>query len=87
MKTLVAKLPDELGGEELYELGLADPRVQLTIAEGEALRSLRVLVFEHDHARSFGGLRRVHAPSGDFLWVCTTHYPEYDPGLPSIPRI
>jgi hypothetical protein len=46
---------------------------------------LRVLLFEHDHMRAFGGLRRVQAPSGDFLWVCADHYPDYDPGLPSIP--
>jgi internalin A len=57
---------------------------QLTAAEGEGLRALRAIVFDHDPLRAFGGLRRVQAPSGDLLWVCAKHYPEYDPGLPVI---
>ena len=57
---------------------------QLTVAEGEALRTLRAIVFEHDPLQAFGGLRRVQAPSGDLLWVCENHYREYDPGLPVI---
>jgi len=57
---------------------------QLTAAEGEGLRALRAIVFEHDQLRAFGGLRRVQAPSGDLLWVCENHYHEYDPGLPVI---
>jgi hypothetical protein len=24
--------------------------------------------------------------SGDVLWVCATHYKEYDPGLPVLPE-
>jgi internalin A len=58
---------------------------QLTTAEGQALRALRAVLFERDRSRAFGGLRRVQAPSGDFLWVCPDHYPEYDPGLPTVP--
>jgi internalin A len=58
---------------------------QLTPAEGQSARALRTLLFEYDPTRAFGDLRRVQAPSGDFLWVCTDHYPEYDPGLPAIP--
>ena len=85
MATLVDKLPDELPGQQ-EEMDLSELPSQLTLPEGEALRGLRVLLFEHDRLRSFGGLRRVHAPSGDFLWVCPTHYPDYDPGLPSIPE-
>jgi hypothetical protein len=61
----------------------ATPR-QLTTAEGEALRALRAIIFEHDPLRAFGGLRRVQAPSGDLLWVCVNHYRDYDPGLPII---
>ena len=57
----------------------------LTDAEGQGLRALRVLLFQLDQERAFGGLRRVASPSGDFLWVCPDHYPEYDPGLPVIP--
>jgi internalin A len=57
---------------------------QLTAAEGEGLRALRAIIFEHDPRRAFGGLSRVQAPSGDLLWVCQNHYPHYDPGLPVI---
>jgi hypothetical protein len=57
---------------------------QLTTAEGEALRALRAIIFEHDPPRAFGRLRRVQAPSGDLVWVCENHYREYDPGLPVI---
>jgi internalin A len=83
MATVVDKLPDVPGQQE--EMDLSEPPSQLTFPEGEALRGLRALLFEQDRGRSFGDLRRVHAPSGDFLWVCPTHYPEYDPGLPNIP--
>ena len=55
-------------------------------AEGQALRAFRAFLFEHDKARAFGGLSRVQAPSGEFLWVCPTHRTEYDPGLPDIPN-
>ena len=65
-------------------LNTESPRNQLSPAQGEAWRAVRALLFEHDPARSFGDLRRVQAPSGEFLWVCREHYPDYDPGLPSI---
>ena len=57
----------------------------LTTAQGAALRAIRVLLFEHDVARAFGDLRRVVSPSGDFLWVCPTHYAQYNPEPPSVP--
>ena len=84
MKTIV----DDLPGQPLKELTDVDPGQvtdQMTAAEGDALRTLRALIFEHDPPRKFGGLRRVQAPSGDFLWVCPNHYTEYDPGLPIVP--
>ena len=84
MKTIV----DDLPGQPLKELADVDPGQvtdQMTAAEGDALRALRALIFEHDPSRKFGGLRRVQAPSGDFLWVCPNHYTEYDPGLPVVP--
>ena len=59
------------------------PSGQLTAAEGEALRALRAIIFDHDPLRAFGRFRRVQAPSGDLLWVCENHYPDYDPGLPA----
>jgi hypothetical protein len=64
--------------------GTTAPPGQLTAAEGEALRALRAIIFEHDPLRAFGGLRRIQAPSGDLLWICKDHYHEYDPGLPVI---
>jgi hypothetical protein len=85
MKTLVDKLPEA----KPHELEI-EPEAQhtvvsrLTPAEGQALRALRVLLFRQDQNRAFGGLRRVHAPSGDFLWVCADHYRHYDPGLPRL---
>jgi hypothetical protein len=42
--------------------------------------------FDKDQSRTFGGLRRVQAATGDFLWVCPDHYRGYDPGLPVIPQ-
>ena len=83
MGTVLEDLPSTV---ERPELGsdLTTTSGQLTAAEGEALRALRAIIFEHDQLRAFGGLRRVQAPAGDLLWVCETHYPEYDPGLPVI---
>jgi len=86
MTTLVAELPDHTIGNrrELVPLESAN---NLTTAQGQAARALRILLFEHDHARVFGGMNRVQAPSGDIIWVCPDHYTQYDPGLPSIPAI
>ena len=67
------------------EPGTAGHETGLPVAEGEGLRALRATIFANDEARAFGGLRRVMSPSGDLLWVCTHHYPSYDPGLPVIP--
>lgn len=58
---------------------------RLTAAEGQGLRGLRSLLFDKDQSRAFGGLRRVQAATGDFLWVCPDHYRGYDPGLPVVP--
>jgi len=84
MKTLIDDLPRE-PLKELRDVELGRATGQMTAAQGEALRALRVVIFEHDPFRRFGGLCRVQAPSGDFLWVCPTHYNEYDPGLPVLP--
>jgi internalin A len=81
MESLIEALPGQLIKDQPQFVN-ADG---LTQAEGEAARALRAVLFEHDRVRAFGGLRRVWSPSGDFLWVCTDHYPEYDPGLPRFP--
>ena len=84
VNTLIADLPANIGRNAAGP-GVTRATGQLTIAEGAGLRALRSTVFEHDPHRAFGGMRRVQAPSGDLMWVCPYHYPEYDPGLPVIP--
>jgi hypothetical protein len=86
MSALVADMPTETG-QDSNTFGHGIMTDQLTAAEGDALRAIRTIIFENDRLRAFGGLRRVQAPSGDFLWVCADHYPEYDPGLPTIPNV
>jgi GTPase SAR1 family protein len=82
MTTLVQTLPEV---DEEREIGIRSSP-ELTSAEGAGLRALRSLLFEKDRSKSFGGLRRVQDPSGDFVWICPKHYPEYDPGLPELPE-
>jgi len=85
MKAIIEALPDALL-EDLATANTVPPTSQITAAEGEALRAPRVIIFEHDRTRRFGGLRRIQDPSGDFLWVCPHHRVEYDPGLPTLPE-
>jgi GTPase SAR1 family protein len=85
MSTLVADLPAK-SQPKTSSTPMVDAMGQLTAAEGQALRMLRTILFENDQIRAFGGMRRVQAPSGDFLWICNEHYHEYDPGLPTIPN-
>jgi internalin A len=84
MKTLVAVLPDKEAEAQGGHLINRESANQLTPAQGQAWRALRVVIFEHDRERAFGDLRRVQASSGEFLWICPDHYADYDPGLPSI---
>jgi hypothetical protein len=85
MKAIVDDLP--VNAEELTERDSdrGGSSRGLTHAEGQALRAVRQIIFEKDRLHAFGDMRRVQSPSGDFLWVCPTHYPEYDPGLPTLP--
>ncbi len=89
MTTLVAEISEHLTEHGIKEqediVSLGESASQLTPAQGQALRAIRILLFKQDPARAFGDLRRVQASSGEFLWVCVTHYAEYDPGLPRIP--
>jgi internalin A len=82
MTTLIGDLPAIAGQQDEKDLGKFSG--QLTAAQGEALRALRAIIFEHDRLRAFGDLRRVQSPAGDLLWVCRHHYHEYDPGLPKV---
>jgi hypothetical protein len=82
MKLLVEKLPYEIPPpDELQELS----PTHIRSPEGEGLRAFRAILFAKDPSHAFGGLRRVNTSSGEFLWVCNIHYPEYDPGLPRLP--
>src|SRR5262249_4376531 len=83
MRTLVEMLPNK-PVEDRFENIIGETSDDLTVGEGQALRAMRMLLFELDRARAFGGLRRVQAPSGDLVWVCPHHSVEYDPGLPTI---
>jgi internalin A len=56
----------------------------LSRAEGAALRRLRSLILELDPSRDFAGLRRVLAPTGQYLWLCEDHYRLYEPGIPHL---
>lgn len=58
-----------------------------TVAEGEALRALRAVIFAHDPQRHLAGLRRWLMPSGEYRWLCPHHYAEYNPGLPRLPPV
>ena len=78
MKTLVADLLDTVD-RGLGESGIEEALGQLTSAEGQALRAVRAILFEYGPLRPFGGMRRVLAPSGDLLLVCTDHDHYYDP--------
>jgi hypothetical protein len=85
MTSLVATLPDQ-ESEDRADTETVGSSGQVTLAQGEAWRAVRILILEQDPARAFGRLRRVQASSGDFLWICPDHYSEYDPGLPGIPN-
>ncbi|MEV4639071.1 COR domain-containing protein [Actinoplanes sp. NPDC049548] len=81
MKSVADQLPHQIGSAEREGEKLDS---KLTVAEGAALRAFRALLFRYDDSRYFGDLRRVQAPSGEYLWVCPHHHQEYDPGLPAI---
>ncbi len=56
----------------------------LTRAEGSGLRELHSLLLELDPAKTWGNLKRVLTPAGEYLWLCPKHYGEFEPGLPKL---
>ncbi len=84
MATIISELPSNEPGHLLSPPPTSDGS-EMTVAQGAAWRALRALLLSVDPARSFGDLRRVQSPAGEFLWVCPEHHAAYDPGLPSIP--
>jgi internalin A len=83
MTAVVADLPSQVPEDQPDLTGIGAGS-QMTSAQGAAWRALRSFLLKHDPWRAFGDLRRVQAPSGEFLWVCPVHQTEYDPGLPKI---
>jgi hypothetical protein len=84
MAGIISELPSKESTQRPSPTPTADGS-EMTPAQGAAWRALRTLLFSVDLARSFGDLRRVQSPVGEFLWVCPEHQVAYDPGLPSIP--
>ncbi len=56
----------------------------VTRAESAGLRELHSLLLDLDPTRSWGNLKRVLTPAGDYLWLCPEHYGEFEPGLPKL---
>lgn len=46
-------------------------------AEGPELRALNILLNELDPMQTWGGLRKVATPQGQFLWLCEEHAMKY----------
>jgi len=80
--TAARKTPEAQGPDSNTEQDTATKTA--TTADGASLRQFRALLFEIDNNRKFSSLRRVRTPAGDTLWICPKHYPEYDPGLPTL---
>lgn len=83
MMTIVDALPDN----QVKELATASPALpgaQITAAEGDALRALRVIIFEHDPVRRFGG-SGASRPRQETSCGYARDHAEYDPGLRRFP--
>ncbi|MEJ7630943.1 MAG: hypothetical protein WKF28_00425 [Rubrobacteraceae bacterium] len=77
MNELAKKLPDSKAD---FELDLTDDIGQTAdaeLAEGAALRALRMLLDEKDPQQQWGGLKKVLTPEGHYLWLCEHHAEGY----------
>jgi hypothetical protein len=84
---LMEKCARALPGGELETLdGAERPTGFYERPEGAKLREFHDLLEAEVKGRKWGGLQRVLTKTGDFLWLCPTHYREYDPGLPVLPH-
>ncbi len=82
---LMEKLTATLLSEAGVAAGQEDTDELITQAEGAALREFHSLLLELDERRTWGGLKRVLTPTGDFLWLCPRHFREFEPDLPKLP--
>jgi internalin A len=74
-----------LHGQFEARVGPDEPGRLVSEAEGAGLRSLHSLLLDLDPQKTWGGLRRVLTPTGDYLWLCPTHYRKYEPDWPKLP--
>ena len=74
MQALIAVLPDQPNS---LDDAPASSDVTPAVASGGDLRGVRQLLHELDPYGKYGGLRRVQAMSGEYLWICVTHMGEY----------
>lgn len=61
-----------------------EPSKLVTQAEGDGVRALHNLLLKLDPDRTWGGLRRALTPTGEYLWLCPTHYRKYEPDWPKL---
>ena len=54
----------------------------LTEAERSGVLALHALLCEKDPHHKRLGLRRVPTYTGDYLWLCQTHYEQSQPKIP-----
>ena len=81
MEIITASL---LQGEFDTRRARKEPGKLVTEAEGDGVRALHTQLLDLDPARTWGGLRRVLTPTGDYLWLCPTHYRKYEPDWPKL---
>ncbi len=82
---LMKSIADAVGPVNADPVPDGQNQPSLSPAEGAALRSFRELLFSLDEQRHFCGLRRALAYTGDYLWLCSEHYGNYEPPLPRLP--
>ena len=82
MKELLSELPDEPADEADWIAASDDGKP--APADGAYLRGVRRLLNDVDRYQQYGGLKRIQAASGEYLWICEAHLAAYDPGLPAM---
>ena len=82
---LMEKCAGALPGGELETLGGGERATGFfKRPEGADLREFHDLLKAEVKGRAWGGLGRVGTKTGDYPWLCPTHYAEFDPALPEV---
>jgi hypothetical protein len=71
MKDLLKAVPHDLPDDQDWILPDSDERP--SPLDSAYLRGVRQMLFDIDPHRHFGGLSRIQATSGEYLWVCPEH--------------